>query len=122
METFTPQAINLQLVNGINFRKGCYTGQEIVARLHYRGSLKRHMYRFEFTLNNELPLAGSSLHNSEGKNVGEVVMATDKNATYGELLASVADDQCADIFLPNNTQKLSLLPLPYAIPTSTSAD
>lgn len=39
IELFTPQEINYQLVNGINFRKGCYTGQEIVARLHYRGKL-----------------------------------------------------------------------------------
>ena len=123
-EAFTPQAINLQLVNGINFRKGCYTGQEIVARLHYRGNLKRHMYRFEFALDgNELatsaaalPKAGSELHNSEGKVVGEIVIAAKKTASTGELLASVVDDQRIDLYLPHNPQKLSLLSLPYAIP------
>ena len=118
VETFTPQAINLQLVNGINFRKGCYTGQEIVARLHYRGNLKRHMYRFEFLLDgNGLPVPGSELHNHEGKAVGEVVIAAKKTITNGELLASVIDDQRVDLYLPNNPQKLSLLSLPYAIPT-----
>lgn len=118
IETFTPQAINLQLVNGINFRKGCYTGQEIVARLHYRGNLKRHMYRFEFTLNgNELPVPGSELHNPEGKVVGEVVTAAIKTVVCGEMLASVIDEQRIDLYLPNNPQKLSLLTLPYAIPT-----
>lgn len=122
-ETFTPQAINFQLVNGINFRKGCYTGQEIVARLHYRGTLKRHMYRFEFALNNSpLPLPGSALINSEGKTVGEVILAAAKNASSGELLASVVDDERVAIYLANNPQKLSLLALPYAIPTPNEAD
>ena len=123
VETFTPQGINFQLVNGINFRKGCYTGQEIVARLHYRGSLKRHMYRFEFALNNQaLPIAGSELLNGDGKVMGEVVIAAQKNESSGELLASVVDDQRIAIFLPQNPQKLSLLPLPYAIPTADKAD
>lgn len=122
-EIFTPQAINFQLVNGINFRKGCYTGQEIVARLHYRGTLKRHMYRFEFSINgNPLPTAGSELHNSAGKAVGEIVLAAQKTESIGELLASVVDDQLIDIFLPQNPQKLSRLSLPYAIPTPDNAD
>lgn len=118
-ETFTPQAINFQLVNGVNFRKGCYTGQEIVARLHYRGSLKRHMYRFEFTLSDgALPAPGTQLHNSESKAIGEVVIAAQKTDVIGELLASVVDDQLDDIFLPQCPQKLSPLPLPYAIPSA----
>jgi len=119
-ETFTPQAINFQLVNGINFRKGCYTGQEIVARLHYRGTLKRHMYRFGF--NGEQPAPGSEIHNAEGKNVGEVILAAANGANQGELLASVIDDERADLYLAGQAQKLSLLSLPYAIPTPNDAD
>ncbi len=119
-EAFTPQAINFQLVNGINFRKGCYTGQEIVARLHYRGTLKRHMYRFEFALTDQaLPVPGSELKNSEGKTVGEVILAAHRDNQMAELLASVVDDERVDIYLTNNPQKLSLLDLPYAIPTPT---
>ena len=122
-EAFTPQAINFQLVNGINFRKGCYTGQEIVARLHYRGTLKRHMYRFEFSLHsNSIPLPGFALLNAEGKTVGEVILAARKNSASGELLASVVDDERVAIYLENNPQKLSLLSLPYAIPTPNEAD
>lgn len=41
VEQFVPQMINLELVGGVNFRKGCYPGQEIVARSQYRGTLKR---------------------------------------------------------------------------------
>jgi folate-binding protein YgfZ len=43
-EAFVPQMTNLQLINGVNFRKGCYPGQEIVARMQYLGTLKRRMY------------------------------------------------------------------------------
>lgn len=121
-EAFTPQAINFQLVNGINFRKGCYTGQEIVARLHYRGTLKRHMYRFAFSGSDSLPTPGTELTNAEGKVVGEVILAAWVNASQGELLASVVDDERIAIYLANNPQKLSLLTLPYAIPTPNEAD
>lgn len=118
-ELFTPQAINFQLVNGINFRKGCYTGQEIVARLHYRGTLKRHMFRFESELaTTSLPLPGSPLKNCDGKTVGELVLAAFVKPGKAEILASVTDDERADLYLENNPQKLSLLELPYAIPTA----
>lgn len=120
-ESFTPQTINFQLVNGINFRKGCYTGQEIVARLHYRGTLKRHMYHFGFE-SAQLPEAGSELMNAEGKVVGEVVLAAWVSNGKGELLASVVDEACDAVQLLNNPQKLSLLSLPYAIPTPNEAD
>ena len=45
-EEFTPQQVNYDLLNGVNFKKGCYTGQEIVARTHYLGKVKRRMYHF----------------------------------------------------------------------------
>lgn len=44
-EEFVPQMANLELVGGVNFKKGCYPGQEIVARMQYLGNLKQRMYR-----------------------------------------------------------------------------
>ncbi len=44
VDAFVPQMLNLDLLGGISFQKGCYTGQEIVARTHYLGKLKRRMY------------------------------------------------------------------------------
>ena len=41
---FIPQMVNLDLINGISFNKGCYTGQEIVARVQHRGKIKRRMF------------------------------------------------------------------------------
>ena len=124
-ELFTPQSLNFQLVNGISFRKGCYTGQEIVARLHYRGALKRHMYRFaleaEEPTTHLLPSPGQRVVNSDGQHIGELVIAAFSGAHQLELLANVAEDQCENAFLlwPESDpvpKKLGLLPLPYAIP------
>ncbi|ORU90119.1 MAG: hypothetical protein A6F71_03920 [Cycloclasticus sp. symbiont of Poecilosclerida sp. M] len=49
-EAFIPQMLNLDVLNGISFTKGCYTGQEVVARLHYKGTVKRRMYIFSSAL------------------------------------------------------------------------
>ncbi|MFT4726940.1 MAG: folate-binding protein YgfZ [Granulosicoccus sp.] len=60
VEAFVPQMINLQLLDGLSFTKGCYPGQEIVARMHYLGKLKRHMRLFR------LPLDAASLVTAPG--------------------------------------------------------
>lgn len=120
-ELFTPQELNYQLVNGINFRKGCYTGQEIVARLHYRGKLKRHMYRFEYK-NDQTPPPGTTIINSlSGQNAGTVVMAALNQQGKIELLASLLDEQIDQAKVESATEKLSQLSLPYAIPTAEEA-
>jgi folate-binding protein YgfZ len=76
-ETFVPQMLNLDLLNGISFTKGCYTGQEVVARMKYLGQLKRRMYlaRFESASNVE---AGDALFSEQSKSAqgaGKVVTA-----------------------------------------------
>ena len=47
VEAFVPQMINFEVLGGVSFKKGCYPGQEIVARSHYRGTLKRRLQVFE---------------------------------------------------------------------------
>ena len=42
-DLFIPQTVNLELIQGVSFTKGCYPGQEVVARSHYRGTVKRRM-------------------------------------------------------------------------------
>jgi len=79
---FIPQMFNLDAVGGISFTKGCYTGQEIIARMKYLGQVKRRCY--QFSLNSaSLPagfdaslLIGQSLEDSSRKNAGTVVAAT----------------------------------------------
>tara|TARA_R100000656_G_scaffold68056_1_gene51427 strand:- start:262 stop:1224 length:963 start_codon:yes stop_codon:yes gene_type:complete len=118
IELFTPQEINYQLVNGINFRKGCYTGQEIVARLHYRGKLKRHMYRFTLS-STQLPTPGSALVNATTRQAcGHLVAAAFAAEGQIEILASLLDEQLDQVTLENSGEIFSQLPLPYAIPTA----
>ncbi|MBY5947494.1 tRNA-modifying protein YgfZ [Photobacterium rosenbergii] len=64
---FIPQAVNLQALDGISFTKGCYTGQETVARAKYRGINKRAMYIVSGPAENG-PQAGDSLERSVGEN------------------------------------------------------
>ena len=75
-EAFVPQMANLQLIDGVSFTKGCYTGQEIVARMQYLGKLKRRMYRARCESTTQ-PLAGDEVYVSgEGtQSVGKLVSA-----------------------------------------------
>lgn len=63
-EIFVPQSLNLDLLGGIDFAKGCYTGQEIVARLRYLGRIKQRMYRAWVNMENE-PNPGDSLYSPD---------------------------------------------------------
>lgn len=78
-ELFIPQMLNLDLLDGVNFKKGCYTGQEIVARMHYLGKLKQRMFICQLD-----GLAGSIeigqkiyLEADHSKSVGSVVSSVD---------------------------------------------
>lgn len=80
---FVAQMANLDMLGGISFNKGCYTGQEIVARLHYLGQLKRRMFRCRSAATGIAP--GTSVYaEGEAQAVGEVVQAV--NADGGSLL------------------------------------
>jgi len=114
-----PQDINLQLTGGVSFSKGCYTGQEIVARMHYKATLKKHMYRASIESDDSI-LPGASLINVDtGKTVGSVIYSAPSKSGQIELLAMCKDDftsaENALSVSPSNN-KLMWLPLPYAIP------
>ena len=87
VEAFVPQMVNLQLVNGVSFKKGCYPGQEIVARMHYLGKLKRRMYRLHIT-SDEIPPPGLEIctlgHNEP---IGSIVSAAPHPSGGTEALA-----------------------------------
>lgn len=90
-EEFIPQMINLQAVGGVSFKKGCYTGQEIVARMQYLGKLKRRLYRLTAE-GDELPEPGTALFSPVNtSSAGNVVIAA--RADQGiELLAVLQAD------------------------------
>ena len=114
-ELFIPQMINLQAVGGVSFKKGCYTGQEIVARMQYLGRLKRRLQRLKLD-GGELPEPGRELFSPvHSTSVGEVVLAA--RAEDGvELLAVLQDDAAADGNVRlGDDQPLRLLDLPYVL-------
>jgi folate-binding protein YgfZ len=104
-EKFTPHMLNLDLIDAVDFDKGCYTGQEIVARTHYRGASKRRCVRFESA---EPVLPGDKVSDGN-RDVGEVL-----NAIGNDLLAVVPVD-IADNELTVNGAALLHLPLPYSL-------
>ncbi len=84
VEKFTPHMLNLDLLDVISFDKGCYTGQEIVARTHYKGATKRRTLRFVA----EQPVSAGDKISLDGREVGEAL-----NAAGNELLAVVPTDK-----------------------------
>jgi hypothetical protein len=85
-EAFVPQMVNFDAVGGINYRKGCYPGQEVVARAHYRGAVKRRMVRAEVAASAQ---AGGPLFGPDGQESGTVVNACPDDAGGSELLAVI---------------------------------
>ncbi|OYY48287.1 MAG: folate-binding protein YgfZ [Methylophilales bacterium 28-44-11] len=71
-EQFVPQMVNLDLLHAINFKKGCYTGQEIVARTHYLGSVKRRTFLMTLSSDSS-PQAGDKLADEHQNEVGQIV-------------------------------------------------
>lgn len=100
-ERYVPQMLNLDLLGAVAFDKGCYPGQEVVARLKYRGSVKRRLQRFAWKAptgsgsEGPLPAAGDEIVDRNGETVGEVVRAAraaDGGASAADGAASAADD------------------------------
>lgn len=95
-----PQEINLPELNGVSFSKGCFTGQEIIARLHYKGKLKKKLYRCQIkTLHKPAPGSFVYYDNNHGKTVsaGLIVDSCQDNALVQALI--LLDDDKTDKLL-----------------------
>jgi folate-binding protein YgfZ len=115
---FVAQMLNLDCIGAISFNKGCYTGQEIIARAHYRGHMKRRMQRFVSTV----PVAlapGDVVTLADGRNarIVDAVTQSDGRAEFlavTSLEAATAEGTTAAAAAPRLA--VSPLPLPYALP------
>ena len=121
VEAFVPQMANMQLVDGVSFTKGCYTGQEVVARMQYLGKLKRRMYLAQVDADTP-PQPGDALHSPDsesGQGAGRVVDARPSPEGGFELLAvvEIASAESAQLHLGDaGGPLLQLRPLPYTLP------
>jgi folate-binding protein YgfZ len=122
-EAFVAQMLNLDLLGAIAFDKGCYTGQEVIARAHYRGRVKRRLQRWHGT-GNYVPRAGDAVRSNDGRAL-TVVRAAETDPRGWEILA-------VGTFVPAGTGERTTsaapegdataimvdgpLPLPYSLP------
>lgn len=90
--SYLPQDLDYDCNGTVSFTKGCYTGQEIVARLHYRGTPKRRLHRAEASTP---VVAGDTLINAEGKTVGSIVNHCLRDQTH-ELLIELIPEAAAE--------------------------
>lgn len=119
MEEFVPQMVNLDLIGGVNFKKGCYPGQEIVARMHYLGKAKRRMFHLQGATA-EIPKPGTDLFlaTGDGQSAGQVVIAQPAASGGVDMLAVVqlSHLQGGELHLGTTSgPALSRVPLPYPV-------
>jgi folate-binding protein YgfZ len=117
-DAFVPQAANWDVLGGVSFRKGCYTGQEIIARMQYLGRLKERLY----LLHGEKPsAAGARLYSAAfgDQPAGTVVDSAGAPDGGHDMLAVVQVEaiEAGDVRLdaPDGA-RLEPLPLPYVVP------
>ncbi len=119
-ESFVAQMLNLDVLGAISFDKGCYTGQEVIARAHYRGRVKRRMQRWLNT-GGTLLAAGDPARGPDGRAL-TVVRAGPRDAEGQEVLAVGtfgSNDAGAPSPVPGDAQTVIVsgpLPLPYGLP------
>jgi folate-binding protein YgfZ len=109
---FVPQMLNLDLLGGISFTKGCYVGQEVVARAHHLGRIKRRMRLF--TAPGGAAQPGDPVYR-DARAAGHVVRVAPLDSQRDLLLAAVASGT-GPLCLAEDGTALDERPLPYAIP------
>ena len=116
VDAFVPQMVNLQAVNGLSFKKGCYPGQEIVARMQYLGKLKRRMYLLQSNTQN-IPQPGDAIFTAGDHKTGIVVTAqASDNGIVLLAVVEIAKAEGTSLHLDNACgPKLEIQALPYAV-------
>ena len=113
-DKFVPQMVNFELIGGVDFKKGCFPGQEVVARSQYLGKMKRRSFLAH--VNAAEVHAGAALFAAGGEEIGTVVNAVAANEGFN-LLAELPTEQAegARLGAPDGPA-LNLRALPYDIP------
>lgn len=114
-EAWVPQMMNLHLTDAISFTKGCFPGQEIVARLKYLGKNKRQTYRLGID-SVDLPAVGTAINNSDGAEAGKVLNAALNPDGKVEVLAVMKTAEIGNELTIDN-HAVQVLELPYALET-----
>ncbi|MDC0586678.1 hypothetical protein OAP06_02890 [Gammaproteobacteria bacterium] len=97
-EKYIPQMINLDLLEGISFSKGCYTGQEVVARVQHRGKIKQRMFYITIESNSN-EIGAQSEVMCEDKKVGSIVISKKSDNNFHALAVINATDSDKDLLI-----------------------
>ena len=104
IEKFIPQVLNSDELETVSYKKGCYTGQEVIARTHYLGNVKKHTYlvTIDTPTNNE-----ANVVNSDGESVGELIGETFiyKKVTLSHCILRDSSD-FSDLFIKGNAVRV----------------
>ncbi|MDE2428445.1 MAG: folate-binding protein YgfZ [Burkholderiales bacterium] len=117
-EQFVPQMLNFEMIGGVNFKKGCYPGQEIVARSQYLGKLKRRMAIASIAQADVTPAMEVFSESDPAQPCGMVVNAEQDSANSSLALIEMklADQEAGHIHLSSaDGAEIRFLPLPYVI-------
>jgi tRNA-modifying protein YgfZ len=124
-DLFVPQALNWDLLGGIDFQKGCYPGQEIVARMQYLGRLKERLYAFRTDAENVAPAARLHSASFDAEQPCGTVVNAAPDTTGGSVLLAVVQQAAlaADDIRLGAPDGAALVrqPLPYAIPDAATS-
>ena len=105
-EKYIPQMINLDLLEGISFSKGCYTGQEVVARVQHRGKIKQRMFYITFESNsNEIDAQSEVM--CKDKKVGSIVISKKSDNYFHALAVINTTDSDEDLLLDGSEVNLT---------------
>ena len=116
-EEFVPQMVNLHSIGGVSFKKGCYPGQEIVARMHYLGKLKKRMYRIHVD-GDACPQPNTNLlEPGKDQSVGQIVDAVaDPNGGFEALaVLQIKSAEAGELCLENLGGSVRIEDLPYEV-------
>lgn len=114
---FTPQQVNFPEIGGVSFSKGCYIGQEIIARTHYLGKSKSRLYRVSFPGNNPFLPGTVLLDNDQKTEKGTLIMCAKEQANRYQGLVCLQRQAISHSIRLGTLEgpKLDFLELPYSV-------
>lgn len=114
-EQFVPQMVNFEAIGGVSFTKGCYPGQEVVARSHYLGKLKRRTFLGRLPAGSAEPAPGTDVTDERNQPVGKVVAAAPSPDDAVELLYEARVDAAQSGVVSVAGSPIEPLALPYPL-------
>lgn len=115
---YIPMNLNLHAIDGVSFTKGCYTGQEVIARMHHLGQLKKSLFRLEATFVDSTPVIGDSLVDEDGGKLGSITDCIAREAGDCHMLAVLSHKamQATITLADQPAARVRLKPMGYRVP------